>query len=202
MRWFASARPATTAMRLEGAGFVLRPPQSADHAPWANLRAESRAFLTPWEPVWPADDLSAASFRRRLQSYETEAAKDQAYHFLIFETRSQALLGGLTLGDIKRGVSQTGTLGYWMGAGWAGRGTMTRAVRLAVTWGFEHLHLHRIEAACLLHNIASARLLENNGFKSEGTARAYLQINGQWQDHKLFALLASDPVPLPSQRAG
>ena len=195
MRWFASGRVAQAGPSLEGDGLLLRPPQPGDHAAWARLRGASRTFLTPWEPLWPTDDLTAASFRRRLVAYAEEAAKDEAHHFFIFEAGAQRLVGGLTLGDIKRGVSQTGTLGYWMGEAHAGKGNMTRAVRLVVSWGFQHLGLHRIEAACLLGNLASARLLEKNGFTYEGEARGYLRINGAWQDHKLFALLAGDPVP-------
>ena len=180
---------------MQGDGLYLRAPVPADFAAWARLRSDSQGFLTPWEPLWPPDDLTLASFRRRLISYGQEAISDRAQHFFIFATAGDGLLGGLTLGDIRRGVSQTGTLGYWMGERHAGKGNMTRAVRAAVTWGFQHLGLHRVEAACLIANAASARLLENNGFRYEGEARAYLRINGNWQDHKLYALLASDPVP-------
>ena len=79
---------------------------------------------------------------------------------------------------------------------------MPRAVRAVYRYGFSSLQLHRIEAACLLHNEASRRVLESCGFKQEGHARAYLRINGQWQDHILFALLDNDPVPPPISRAG
>ena len=105
------------------------------------------------------------------------------------------LLGGLTLGEIRRGVSQTATLGYWMGAPHAGKGYMTRAVRAAALYGFKQLRLHRIEAACVVANAASARLLIKNGFQREGRARAYLKINGVWHDHELFALLDTDTLP-------
>ena len=163
-----------------------------DYAAWADLRARSRAFLTPLEPTWQDDELSKASFRRRLRRHALEAERDEARHFLIFDTQGDTLTGGLTLGDIRRGVSQAATLGYWIGAPYAGRGRMTRAVRAATKWGFRHLGLHRIEAACVIANAASARLLQNNGFRHEGRARAYLKINGVWQDHELFGLVAGD----------
>ena len=114
-------------------------------------------------------------------------ARDESYPFLIFEATSDVLLGGLTLGGIRRGVAQAGTLGYWMGATHAGKGHMTSAVAAAARHGFTTLRLHRIEAACLPQNIASMTLLERNGFQREGLAKAYLKINGAWRDHVLYA---------------
>ena len=121
--------------------------------------------------------------------------RDEAYPFLIFRAQDGALLGGLTLGQVRRGVSQTATLGYWMGEPFAGRGYMARAVRAALSYAFANLRFHRVEAACLPHNMRSIRLLEGAGFRREGLARAYLRINGVWQDHVLFARLDSDPAP-------
>ena len=106
------------------------------------------------------------------------------------------LLGGLTLAFVRRGVTQTATLGYWMGAPHAGKGRMTRAVAVATRYGFATLRLHRIEAACLPQNIASMTLLERNGFQREGLARAYLRINGAWRDHVLYALLEPEAIRL------
>jgi ribosomal-protein-alanine N-acetyltransferase len=180
---------------VRGEGVYLRPPEMRDFEAWAGLRERSRAFLTPWEPTWPGDDLTRASFRRRLRRNAQEIESDEGYPFLIFADDDK-LLGGLTLGQIKRGVAQAATLGYWMGAPYAGKGFMSRATRAALGFAFATLRLHRIEAACLPHNAASIRLLERVGFKREGYARAYLRINGQWQDHLLYALLESDPLPL------
>jgi ribosomal-protein-alanine N-acetyltransferase len=172
---------------LRGDGIYLRPATSADFPEWARLRAESRAFLTPWEPIWPEDDLTRASFRRRLRRQAEEIARDESYPFLIFDATSDSLMGGLTLGGVRRGVAQAATLGYWMGASRAGRGHMTRAVATATRHGFSTLRLHRIEAACLPQNIASMTLLERNGFEREGLAKSYLKINGAWRDHLLYA---------------
>ena len=174
---------------LRGDGIYLRPAVSGDFSAWVRLRSESREFLTPWEPVWPEDDLTRAAFRRRLRRQSDEMARDEAFSFLIFDAGADTLLGGLTLGGIRRGVAQSGTLGYWMGAPHAGKGRMTRAVAAAVRFGFSTLRLHRIEAACLPENTASQTLLEHNGFHREGLARAYLRINGAWRDHLLFALI-------------
>ncbi len=185
--------PATdNANFIRGEGVFLRPAEMRDFDEWARLRERSRNFLVPWEPAWPNDDLTRGAFRRRLRRHGEEIDRDEAYPFLIFRETDNALLGGLTLGQIRRGVGQAGTLGYWMGEPHAGRGYMSRAVRAAAGFGFATLRLHRIEAACIPANAASARLLERVGFQREGYARSYLRINGAWQDHLLFALLEGD----------
>ena len=192
MALFRISRLADPAPMARGDGLYLRSAQSIDYPAWAALREASREFLTPWEPSWPADDLTRGAFRRRLKRQADEIARDEAYSFLIFEDGSDNLLGGITVGGVRRGVAQAATLGYWIGAPYAQRGHMTRAVAAAVAFSFSSLRLHRIEAACIPDNYASARVLERNGFHKEGFARAYLRINGAWRDHLLFALLESD----------
>jgi ribosomal-protein-alanine N-acetyltransferase len=182
--------------RLSGAGLYLRPAASPDYFAWSSLREQSRAFLTPWEPTWPDDDLTRAAFRRRLRRQADEIARDESYPFLIFAEATHALLGGVTLGGVRRGVSQTATLGYWMGASYAGQGVMTRAVGVVGRWSFSTLRLHRLEAACLPENLASRTLLERNGFRCEGLAREYLKINGAWRDHVLYALIDHEAARL------
>lgn len=174
---------------------VLRSPSMGDYQAWSELRAESRAFLTPWEPVWPIDDLTKPAFRRRLRRYQREMQEATSYPFFVFRTGDLALLGGLTLSHVVRGVTQSCSLGYWMGERHAGQGYMAAAVKAVIPFVFDTLKLHRIEAACLPHNAASIRLLEKAGFTREGYARLYLCIDGRWQDHVLFALVASDPRP-------
>lgn len=178
---------------IPGEGLFLRTPSLADYAAWAELRAESRTFLTPWEPTWPADDLTRTAFRRRVRRYQLEIREDHAYPFFIFRHSDYVLLGGVTLSNVTRGMTQTATVGYWMGERYAGRGHMTRAVRALIPFAFGTLHLHRLEAACLPHNGASMRLLQKVGFRREGLARGLVCINGRWQDHIVFALLAEDP---------
>lgn len=177
---------------IRGKGLALRPPRLEDFDAWAALREASRDFLKPWEPVWPSDDLTKPAFRRRLKRYAREIEDDSAYPFFLFREADGALLGGLTLGMVRRGVSQAATLGYWMGQPHAGAGAMTTGVRLACTYAFETLRLRRIEAACVPYNIASTRVLEKVGFQREGYARQYLCIDGLWQDHLLFALLRAE----------
>jgi ribosomal-protein-alanine N-acetyltransferase len=171
---------------------TLRTPQMSDYPAWAELRAASRDFLTPWEPLWAADELSRSSFRRRVRHYLRDLREDMGYALFIFSTADDALVGGLTLCNVRRGVTQACTLGYWIGATYARQGYMTAAVRAVIPFVFDSLELHRLEAACLPSNTASIKLLERTGFGHEGLARRYLRINGVWQDHLLYALLDSD----------
>ncbi len=180
---------------IRGEKVYLRTSELRDFQEWAALREKSRSFLTPWEPTWPVDDLTKASFRYRVRRHAEELMRDEAYSFFIFREEDHALVGGLSLGHVRRGVAQAATLGYWMGEAFAGKGYMSDAVRAVIGYAFDKQGLHRIEAACLPHNEPSKRLLERVGFRQEGYARSYLNINGQWRDHLLFALLETDPVP-------
>jgi ribosomal-protein-alanine N-acetyltransferase len=195
MAFFRIGRSSEPAPTVRGDGLYLRPAESGDYFAWRNVREQSREFLVPWEPTWPSDDLTRGAFSRRLRRQAEEMSRDEAYPFLIFREGDHALIGGITIGGIRRGVAQTATFGYWMGAAYARRGYMTRAVAAAVGLSFSNLRLHRLEAACIPTNIASARLLERNGFRREGLARAYLRINGEWRDHLLFALVDTDVAP-------
>ncbi len=177
---------------IRGRELWLRPPQMSDYAEWAQLRALSREHLTPWEPQWARDELSRAAFRRRLRHYYREQREDQGYAFFLFRAGDDTLLGGLTLSNVRRGVSQSASLGYWLGITHSRQGYMTAAVGMLLPAAFDEIRLHRIEAACLPSNVASIGVLERNAFRREGLARRYLKINGTWQDHLLFARLSGD----------
>ena len=164
----------------------------ADQASWSALRGKSRQFLEPWEPLWSPDELTRTAFRQRVKRAWRDIEDDAAYPFLIFVHKGSQLCGGLTLSNVRRGVAQTATLGYWVGAPFARKGYMRDAVSTVLPFVFGQLGLHRLEAACLPHNEASVRLLKSSGFSPEGHARRYLKINGEWHDHLLFAILAED----------
>ena len=177
---------------LTGQRIVLRPPIAGDYEEWAAVRHASRDFLAPWEPRWTADELDRAAWRERLRRYRGEIAGGTGLPFLIFEKSTGRLAGGITLGNIRHGVAQTGQIGYWMGVAHAGKGMMPEAVDLVARYGFETLRLHRIEAACIPNNERSIRVLEKAGFQREGLLRSYLRINGIWRDHFLYSLVAGD----------
>ena len=173
---------------LRGQGVILRSPHASDYAAWSALRGLSRGHLQPWEPAWPEDDLTRAAFRRRLSIYERERELGNAWPFFIFDHQDR-LAGGITLSNIRRGVAETGTLGYWIGQPYVRRGHASAAVAAITRFAFDRLNLHRVEAACLPSNAGSRGVLERCGFELEGKARAYLKINGVWRDHLLFGLV-------------
>jgi ribosomal-protein-alanine N-acetyltransferase len=184
---------------IRGPRVYLRYATMQDYAAWAELRALSRQHLTPWEPQWARDELTRSSFRRRLRQAQREVRDDLGYAYLIFGETPLTLLGGLNISNVRRGVAQSASLGYWIGAPYAGRGYMTEAVRAASYFAFASLKLNRLDAACLPTNVASARVLIKGGFKLEGRARQFLKIDGRWQDHDLYALLHDDPRPEPAR---
>jgi ribosomal-protein-alanine N-acetyltransferase len=178
-------------LSLDGKGVRLRAPRGRDYDAWASLRRQSRSFLQPWEPVWPEDDMERGAFRRRLAAYTREIDVGGAYPFFIFRSSDDALVGGVTLSNVRRGVAQMATVGYWIGEPYAGQGYMTAAMRPLLAFAFGSIGLHRVEAACLPENTASHRLLLTSGFREEGMALAYLKINGSWRDHLLFGMANS-----------
>jgi [ribosomal protein S5]-alanine N-acetyltransferase len=178
-------------LRLVGERVFLRSPERGDYDAWANLRAHSRNFLAPWEPTWPPDALSRPSFRARIARYGEDWRSDQGYNFFIFRP-DEELVGGVGLSNLRRGVAETGSLGYWVGEPFARQGFMTAALPLVLDFSFDRLRLHRVEAACLPTNVPSRALLKRTGFTEEGYARRYLLIDGKWQDHLLFAILRED----------
>ena len=182
--WFGAGE----ALALRGAGVTLRAPRMSDFATWQTLRSESRAFLQPWEPTWPADDLTRAAFRRRLSLYARDRDLGTGYAFFVFDEAS-ALTGGINLRNITRGVAQSGAIGYWAGERFARRGHTLAAVQALTRFAFRDLELHRIEASCCTDNAPSRALLLKAGFEEEGIARSYLKINGNWRDHRLFGLI-------------
>jgi [ribosomal protein S5]-alanine N-acetyltransferase len=178
--------------RIEGDGVFVRHPRPGDFEAWALLRGASRAFLTPWEPAWTEDELSRAAYRRRLRRYAEDIQAGRSAPFFVFRAEDDALVGGVTLSNIRRGVAQTASLGYWAGEAHARRGYTGAAVQTVLRYAFDFLNLHRVEAATLPENAPSRALLMKLGFQQEGLAREYLRINGVWRDHVLYGRLRLD----------
>lgn len=170
----------------------LRLAQTADHAPWQKIRQKSIGFLNQWEPVRAEDYPSKRSFQNRVYWGKRAAKSGSAFPFLLFRAKDRALIGALTLDNIRKGPAQTGTIGYWIGEEYARQGYMREALEAVVGFAFEQLDLSRIEAACLPENVPSRGLLEKSGFKYEGVAQSYLQIAGRWRNHVLYANLRHD----------
>jgi ribosomal-protein-alanine N-acetyltransferase len=173
---------------------VLRPPRPGDYGAWAALRGVSRNFLAPWEPQWGDDELSRASYRARLRRYSQDARAGLAAPFFVFRASDGVLVGGINVANIRRGVAQDCTVGYWIGEPFARQGLTRAALRAVVRHCFDDLRLHRVSAACIPDNWPSRNLLRSVGFHEEGLARAYLKINGTWRDHVLMGLVVGDAI--------
>ena len=179
-------------VRIDTERMTLRPPQHGDYREWVTLRDASRDFLVPWEPAWAHDHLSRKAFTNRVYWAQRSVASGSAVPLFLIRRADDALLGAITLDNIARGPSQSATLGYWIGAAHSRQGYMAEAIRGVVHYAFHTMDLSRIQAACLRENAASRGLLEKCGFKYEGVAQAYLQINGRWRNHVLYSNLRDD----------
>ncbi|KAE9627308.1 GNAT family N-acetyltransferase [Parasedimentitalea maritima] len=179
-------------VRIETERLTLRPPVHSDFRAWARLRQDSQAYLTPWEPSWAPEHLSRKSFSNRVYWAQRSVNGGTALPLFLCRREDQVLVGAITLDNIRRGPAQAGTLGYWTGMPFARQGYMREAIGAVVHYAFTQLDLSRIEAACLPENTASRGLLESTSFKYEGVAQSYLQINGRWRTHVLYASLRSD----------
>jgi ribosomal-protein-alanine N-acetyltransferase len=179
-------------LRLDTERMILRAPVHGDYRAWADLREESREFLVPWEPTWAPDHLTRKSFTNRVYWAQRSIANGTAVPLFLIRREDEALMGAITLDNIRRGPAQAGTTGYWVGAPFARQGYMREALLALVHHAFTGMDLSRIEAGCLPENTPSRRLLEACGYKYEGVAQSYLQINGRWRNHVLYANLRHD----------
>ena len=178
--------------KFTGQRIFLRPPKRRDALKWQKLRMSSKNFLVPWEPSWDASSCSRRAFLRYFKNSNYLANMDRAYSFLIFKIDDNTLLGGINVGNVRRGVAQSASLGYWVGVNHARNGYMKEALQILIPTLFIDLRLNRLEAATLEENTASRNLLKKIGFKKEGVLRKYLKINGTWRDHILYGLLEND----------
>jgi ribosomal-protein-alanine N-acetyltransferase len=179
-------------VQLETERMTLRPPAHADFRAWAALRQDSRDFLTQWEPTWAREHLTRKAFTNRVYWAQRSIANQTAVPLFLVRRSDDMLLGAITLDNIRRGPAQAGTTGYWIGQPFARQGFMKEAIDAVVHYAFRTLDLSRIEAGCLPENTPSRRLLEQCGYKYEGVAQSYLQIDGRWRNHVLYANLRSD----------
>lgn len=179
-------------IRLPGTRIHLRPPRRDDWHEWAMLRSHNSGFLKPWEPEWDVDALTEDYYDRRFRRQLREWRDDRTYPFLIIMNDPEMIIGAFNLNNICRGAAQHAALGYWIGEDYQRKGYMTEAGRLLMDHAFATLQLHRLNAACLPENVHSRALLSRLGFKEEGFAARYIQIDGLWRDHVLYGLPVED----------
>lgn len=177
---------------IAGSNLYLARPRPEHFDQWVELRRQSKEFLIPWEPRWPEDDLTEFGYKRRLRNYQRHRSTGWGHTYFIFDKSQHELLGGISLMRVTHGIARSGVIGFWMGAPHANKGHMQRVVPEILRFAFEELRLRRVEAACLPRNDRSRHLLLKCGFRQEGYAKAYLEINGTAEDHLLFAIVRED----------
>ncbi|RIX50148.1 N-acetyltransferase [Paenibacillus nanensis] len=156
------------------------------------LRLRNRAFLQPFEPVREEAYFTLETQEKEIAAGIQGAESDQSYIFGIFLQEKDTLIGRIALTGLARGPFQNANMGYCLDQAQNGKGYMTRAVVQCVQYAFDELGLHRIQAAVMPRNKPSLRVLAKAGFRREGLAEKYLNINGVWEDHVLFARTAED----------
>ena len=173
----------------QGERIYLSPPHLSHFHQWLNVRRDNEKHLRPFEPEWAKNHLSLNFYKRRLERQKIESVAERGAFFLIMDKNNHHVLGGINLNNIQYGAAHSASLGYWLAKEHQGQGYMNEAVRLIIDYAFNNLSLRRLNAACLPHNQRSINLLLKAGFMEEGYAKKYLQINGIWQDHKLYGLV-------------
>ena len=176
---------------IQTARLVLQLGRPADIPAIVRYYQENAEHLQPWEPAWPPDFLAEAYWPARIEHAHREDAAGLA-HRLFVRPREEPrrIIGTLSLTQVQRGAAQTCTIGYGLAAAAQGHGYMREAVEAATLHCFHNLGLHRVTASYMPRNRRSAAVLHHCGFRIEGYARDYLQINGRWEDHILTARLS------------
>lgn len=204
MSWFAPATPGWPArlgpVASPHGAVELRPLRASDGDAWRRLRIRDEQQIRPWDPTsnasWTARHSRPAWMDHR--SMLRQAARlGTAMPFAV--TVDGMFAGQVTIGGIQRFPLHSGWIGYWIGSDYAGHGIGTVAVAQVVGHAFTEGRLHRVEATVSPANPASQRVLAHLGFRQEGLLRRYLDIDGGWRDHQLWALTAEE---VPNGAAG
>jgi ribosomal-protein-alanine N-acetyltransferase len=177
---------------VRGKNISIRRFEPRDAPAVLDLRVRNREFFKPWEPIRDESAFQLGGVESELQISMSLWKRGDAFVFGVFTSPGEELVGGVALRNIARGAWQNATLGYWIDREHNGRGFATEAVTLAVSFAFDEAGLHRVQAGTLLHNIASQRVLEKAGFRFEGISQRYLLINGNWEDHRMYAITVED----------
>jgi len=174
----------------KGPRVYVRYPRESDRRAFLTLRRESEAFLAPWEPTPPPGNqrYNDATYDKILAIART----DRRHGLFIVRREDDVLLGGIHFNEVVRGAFQSCYLGYWIGAPYARQGYMGEALKLGLSFAFEQLELHRVEANVIPQNAASMALVERLGFRREGLSERYLKIAGSWEDHVRWAMTSEE----------
>ena len=174
---------------LRDGATVLRPIRVRDARELERELLASRAWLRPWEATSPSAPMNWDT-KGSIRSLLAAARAGNGLPFVI-ETEGR-LAGQLNVSGMTYGSLASATIGYWVGAGFAGRGLTPTAVALATDHVFFTAGLHRMEICIRPENAPSLRVVEKLGFRYEGLRRRYIHINGDWRDHFCFGLTVEE----------
>ena len=178
-------------VRLQHGAVGLRPITRGDATAWRQVRERNAAWLARWEATRPPGEQAAPmTFRGMVRDLRRQAREGRCLPFVI--TVDGQLAGQLTVSNIVGGSAQFASIGYWIDQRYAGRGHTPLAVAMACDHCWFDRGLHRVEVAIRPENAASLRVVEKLGFVEVGYAPRYLHIDGEWRDHRLFALTTED----------
>ncbi len=178
-------------MVLESHGVRLRPITQADRHAWRRVRQANSTWLRRWDATAPSSaQVRPRSFAAMVRLMRREARAGRQLPFVVELDRR--FVGQLTISNVVRGSAQFASVGYWIDEAYAGRGITTRAVAMAADHCFGPVGLHRLEVAIRPENAASLRVVEKLGIPEIGYAPRFLHIDGDWRDHRLFAITAEE----------
>ncbi len=171
---------------------VLRPLRRSDEHEWNRLRAANAGHVGPWEPTLPPGIAARrpATFSRFVRDLDREGRADRALPWcIVVDTR---IVGQVHLFGIVRAAQQSAAVGYWLAESDTGRGLATRSLALAIDHALGPVGLHRVEVNIRGDNGRSLAVVERLGLRDEGVRQRFLHIDGQWRDHRTFAVTSED----------
>ncbi|MFI9025576.1 GNAT family N-acetyltransferase [Streptomyces sp. NPDC053560] len=132
-------------------------------------------------------DLDSA--RRWLQSYADKAAADAGR---LYGIRLDGLLVGGVLFRVFDAEAGTCEAGCWLEPDAAGRGLVTRAVRVLIDWAVHERGMHRVEWHASAANTPSINVAKRLGMSRDGVLRENHPYRGVRQDTEVWSVLAPE----------
>ncbi|RAL24173.1 GNAT family N-acetyltransferase [Thermoflavimicrobium daqui] len=176
-------------MKMTGNNIFVKILENSDAEALARLESNNRDFIQQYTPLRDESFYTVEGQLEKIRKANEMKDQDLKYFFGIYLIETNELIGTITLSEVVRDALQYCFIGYYLDQNHNGKGYMTEAVRLVVSYAFDNLKLHRIEAGVMPHNIGSMRVLEKAGFHKEGIAKKNVKINGRWEDHQVLAII-------------
>lgn len=171
-------------LAIQGNKISIRVLNSDDARDLLEYYTRNKDFLSKFEPHRDEEFYTVEVQKQSLIENYKEFIKGEGAHFGIY--KAEKMIGRIRIYNIVHGVFKSAFIGYSMDEQYQGNGYMKEAVSLVVTYAYEELGLHRIEATTLVDNEKSQRVLKACGFNELGICKEYLHINGKWRDHVIF----------------